>query len=434
MRNVSAARSTRTDTSQRLFAEASKVIPGGVNSPVRAFGGVGGTPRFVASGQGATLHDVDGNMYLDLVMSWGPLLHGHAHPRIVEAVVTAARQGTSFGAPIELEVRLAQTISAMVPSIEMVRFVSSGTEATMSALRLARAYTGRDLILKFEGCYHGHADMLLVQAGSGALTHGVPTSPGVPASTVATTLTCPYNDLHAVQDIVAKYGADLAAIIVEPVAGNMGVVPPAPGFLTGLRDLATRTGAVLIFDEIITGFRVAPGGAQQLYGVRPDLTCLGKIIGGGLPVAAYGGRADIMSLVSPLGPVYQAGTLSGNPLAMAAGLASLSLAAESDYGYLEMLAQRLQTGLIEAADKAGVELTVNRVASMLSAFFTRGPVTNLVSAQGSDTKRYAAFFQAMLERGVYLPPSQYETWMLSFAHTPPDIDRVVEVARAALRS
>lgn len=408
-------------------------MPGGVSSPVRAFGAVGGTPPFIAAGNGCRLTDVDGNEYVDLVMSWGPLLHGHAHPTIVEAITDTAARGTSFGAPTAVELELAYRLCELVPGIEMIRFVNSGTEAAMSALRLARAYTGRDFILKFDGCYHGHVDMLLVQAGSGALTHGRPNSAGVPSSVVATTLTCPYNDLPTAAAIAADHSEDLAAIVVEPIAGNMGTIPPCDGFLTGLRRIATDIGAVLIFDEVITGFRVGIGGAQERYDVLPDLTCLGKIIGGGFPVGAYGGRAEIMRIVSPLGPVYQAGTLSGNPVAMAAGLASVDLATRSDYDYLESLARQLEAGLLDAAARTGVALTVNRAGSMISPFFTSQPVYDLNSARAADTQCYAAFFQAMLARGIYLPPSQFETWMPSFAHRPSDIELVLSAAEGSLK-
>jgi glutamate-1-semialdehyde 2,1-aminomutase len=419
--------------SSELFARARTLIPGGVNSPVRAFQAVGGDPLFVASAAGARLRDADGREFLDYVGSWGPLILGHAHPAVVEAVTTAARQGTSYGAPCEAEVELAARVVRLVPGIEKVRFVSSGTEATMSALRLARGFTGRRKILKFAGCYHGHADALLVSAGSGVATLGIPGSPGVPEGTVADTLVAPFNDLAAVEQVASAHGADLAAVIVEPVVGNMGVVAPREGYLRGLREITGRAGALLVFDEVITGFRLAPGGAQQLYGVTPDLTCLGKIIGGGLPVGAYGGRADVMAKVAPEGPVYQAGTLSGNPLAMAAGRATLdALAAPGVYERLEALGARLEAGLVRAAERAGTAVTVNRVGSLLTAFFCAGPVTDYESAKRSDLARFGRFFHAMLERGVYLPPAQFEALFLSLAHTEADVDRTVEAAGEAL--
>jgi glutamate-1-semialdehyde 2,1-aminomutase len=418
--------------SSELFARAQRLIPGGVNSPVRAFRAVGGDPLFIESASGARLRDADGREYIDYVMSWGPLILGHAHPAVVEAVAAAARRGTSYGAPCEPEVELAERVVRKVPGIEKVRFVSSGTEATMSALRLARGFTGRRKILKFEGCYHGHADALLVAAGSGVATLGIPGSPGVPEGTVADTLVAPFNDPAAVEQVVAAHGRDLAAVIVEPVVGNMGVVAPHEGYLRGLREITARAGALLVFDEVITGFRLAPGGAQQLYGVTPDLTCLGKIIGGGLPVGAYGGRADIMARVAPEGPVYQAGTLSGNPLAMAAGRVTLdALEAPGVYERLDMLAGRLQEGLERAARQVDVALTVNRVGSLLTAFFGAGPVTDWASAKRSDTARFGRFFHAMLDRGVYLPPAQFEALFVSLAHTDQDVDRTVAAAAEA---
>jgi glutamate-1-semialdehyde 2,1-aminomutase len=408
-------------------------IPGGVNSPVRAFRGVGGEPFFVARAEGARLHDVDGRAYVDFVGSWGPLILGHAPEVVVEAVAEAARRGTSYGAPTAMEVDLAEAIHGAFPSMEMVRLVSSGTEAAMSAIRLARGATGRDVIIKFDGCYHGHADSLLVKAGSGGATFSIPDSQGVPAALAALTATVPFNDLDAVAAALRQHPDAVAAVIVEPVAGNMGVVPPADGFLAGLRDLTARHGALLIFDEVITGFRVARGGAQERYGVRPDLTCLGKIIGGGLPVGAYGGRADLMRHVAPLGGVYQAGTLSGNPLAVAAGLATLRALREDPDAYprLERLGARLEAGLRRAADKAGIPVTVNRVGSMLTGFFTDGPVRSYADARRADTARYGRFFHGMLERGVYLAPSQFEAAFVSLAHTPSDLD---QVERAALES
>ena len=383
------------------------MIPGGVNSPVRAFKAVGGSPRFIASAKGATITDVDGRTYIDYVMSWGPLIHGHAPPALIAQLAKVARLGTSYGAPTELEVQIAEKVRSLVPSIEMVRFTSSGTEATMSAVRVARAATGRDRVIKFAGCYHGHADGFLVEAGSGALTLGVPTSPGVAASTAALTLTATFNDLDSVAALFEANTAQVAAVVVEPIVGNMGTVPPAAGFLDGLRTLCDQHGALLIFDEVMTGFRVHRGGAQALYGVRPDLTCLGKIIGGGLPVGAYGGRKDLMSLVAPAGPMYQAGTLSGNPLAVTAGLWSISGLNATLYRTLDRLTKRLGDGLLDAAKGAGVPLQVNRVGSMITPFFTAYPVTDYASATKSDTERFGRFHRAMLAQGVYLPASQY---------------------------
>jgi glutamate-1-semialdehyde 2,1-aminomutase len=419
--------------SGKLFAAAQRIIPGGVNSPVRAFRGVGGEPFFVARAQGARLWDADGRAYIDYVGSWGPLILGHAAPAVVEAVAAAAARGTSYGAPTSGEVELAQAIAQAYPSIEMVRLVSSGTEAAMSAIRLARGATGRDLLVKFDGGYHGHADSLLVKAGSGGATFSIPDSRGVPAALAALTLTVPFNDVGAVQAIFDARGPEVAAVIVEPVAGNMGVVPPAPGFLEGLRALCTRHGAVLVFDEVITGFRVGLGGAQALYGVRPDLTCLGKIIGGGLPVGAYGGRADLMGQVAPLGAVYQAGTLSGNPLAVAAGLATIrALEGPDVYARLDALGEQLARGLTAGARNAGVPLTVNRVGSMLTGFFCPGPVTDFATAKRADTARYARFFHALCERGVYFAPSQFEAAFVSLAHTEADVDATVKAAADAL--
>jgi len=420
--------------SEELFARAQRLIPGGVNSPVRAFKAVGGTPLFIRKAEGARMWDADGKGYIDYVGSWGPLILGHAHPSVVEAITQAAVRGTSYGAPCAAEVELADRVVRLVPSIQKVRFVSSGTEATMSALRLARGFTGRNKILKFEGCYHGHADALLVAAGSGVATLGIPGSPGVPPGTVADTVTAPYNDLGAVEKVVEAHGPDLAAIIVEPVAGNMGCVAPRDGYLQGLRDLATRAGALLVFDEVMTGFRLATGGAQVLYGVKPDLTCLGKIIGGGLPVGAYGGRADIMDHVAPSGPVYQAGTLSGNPLAMAAGCVTLDLLQRAGtYMRLEMLAARLHAGLLGARDEADVKVTINRVGSMITLFFTPGPVHDYASAKTSDTALFARFFHELLARGIYFPPAQYEAAFVSLAHTESDIDATVRAAGEIFR-
>ena len=419
--------------SRSLFEAAERVIPGGVNSPVRAFRGVGGTPFFVARAEGARIVDADGRSYIDFLGSWGPLILGHAAGAVVEAVTEAARRGTSYGAPTAGEVEMAEIISRAVPSMEMVRLVSSGTEAAMSAIRLARGATGRDIIVKFDGCYHGHADSLLVKAGSGGATFGVPDSLGVPAPLAALTLALPFNDLAAVKGALEAHPGRVAALIAEPVAGNMGVVPPAPGFLEGLRELCTRHGTLLIFDEVITGFRVAWGGAQARYGVRPDLTCLGKIIGGGLPVGAYGGSRELMARVAPLGQVYQAGTLSGNPLAVAAGLATLRALERGDaYARLDRLGARMEAGIAEAAHASGVPVTVNRVGSMLTAFFTDGPVTDYASAKRADTARYARFFHGMLERGVFLAASQFETAFVSLAHRDEDLDEAARACRQTL--
>jgi len=424
--------SRSVDRSREIFARAQQHLVGGVNSPVRAFRAVGGDPLVMARGRGAHVYDVDGNDYIDYVCSWGPLILGHAHPAVVEAVQRAAEQGTSFGAPTELGAEMARMLVEAVPSMELVRFVNSGTEATMSAIRLARAYSGRDKILKFEGCYHGHADGLLVRAGSGVATLGLPDSPGVPASFAQETLVAPYNDRQAVESLFQRHGEEIAAVIIEPVAGNMGVVPPAEGFLPFLRELTRRAGSLLIFDEVITGFRLAYGGAQAVYDVFPDLTCLGKIIGGGLPVGAYGGRRDIMEQLAPLGPVYQAGTLSGNPLTMAAGLATLrGLSAEGTYAGLEEMGRELEEGLTAAARSAEAPICINRVGSMLTVFFSDGPVTDYASARGADTQRYARFFRAMLERGVYLPPSQFEAVFLSLAHGRDELQGTVTAAREA---
>lgn len=423
----------RHTKSEQLFAAASRILPGGVDSPVRAFKSVGATPVFIERGRGATIEDVDGNIYIDYVMSWGPLLHGHAPKGLIKALALAAARGTSFGAPTELETRLARRVATLMPSLERVRFVSSGTEAAMSALRVARAATKRDRVVKFEGCYHGHADPFLVQAGSGAMTHGVPTSPGVPTSVAHDTLVARYNDVESVERLAEQNRGHIAAVIVEPIAGNMGVVPPRDRFLEGLRALCNREGIILIFDEVITGFRVSPGGAQQALQVRADLTCLGKIIGGGLPVGAYGGRADLMELVSPAGPVYQAGTLSGNPLAMTAGLWSLEALSPQLYRHLARLGTRLAAGLADAARGQGVPVQINAFGSVLTPFFTDRPVRDYQSALASDTERYAEFFRGMLARGIYLPPSQFEAWFLSAAHTERDVDRTVKAAREAFK-
>jgi glutamate-1-semialdehyde 2,1-aminomutase len=420
--------------SEALFERAQRVMPGGVSSPVRAFKAVGGTPLFIRKAEAARVWDADGRAYIDYVGSWGPMILGHAFAPVVEAVQQAASRGTSYGAPCVQEVELADRVTRLVPSIDKVRFVSSGTEATMSALRLARGFTGRPKVLKFDGCYHGHSDGLLVAAGSGVATLGIPGSPGVPKGTVADTLIAPFNDVRALEQVAADHGSELAAVIVEPVAGNMGCVAPREGYLEALRELTRRIGALLIFDEVITGFRLAAGGAQQLYAVTPDLTCLGKILGGGLPVGAYGGRAEIMDNLAPDGPVYQAGTLSGNPLAMAAGCAALdALQRQGTYQRLEALAIRLQVGLARAAQAAEVMLTVNRVGSMLTPFFCRGPVSDYAAARGSDTRRFARFFHAMLEEGVYLPPAQFETAFVSLAHSEADVDETIRAAGAALQ-
>jgi glutamate-1-semialdehyde 2,1-aminomutase len=420
-------------TSKELFEAAERLMPGGVNSPVRAFRGVGGRPFFVARGEGARLFDVDGRAYLDFLGSWGPLILGHAAPDVVRAIAEAAGRGTSYGAPTPLEVEMAEVVREALPSVERLRLVSSGTEAAMSAIRLARGATGRDLLVKLDGCYHGHADSLLVRAGSGGATFSIPDSAGVPAPLAGLTLTAPFNDLDAVRALIRQRGDEIAAVIVEPVAGNMGVVPPAPGFLEGLRELTRAAGALLIFDEVITGFRAAYGGAQARYGVTPDLTCLGKIIGGGLPVGAYGGAERLMRHVAPLGSVYQAGTLSGNPLAVAAGLATLRRLREPGvYERLEALGARLEVGLVEAARRAGVALTVNRVGSMLTAFFCAGPVTDYASARRADTAAYARFFHGLLERGVFVAPSQFEAAFVSLAHTEEDLARAARAAEEAM--
>jgi glutamate-1-semialdehyde 2,1-aminomutase len=419
--------------SRKHFARAAALFPGGVNSPVRAFQAVGGMPLFVRRARGATIEDVDGNRFIDYVMSWGPLIHGHAPPGLVRATAAAAGRGLSFGAPSPLEHELAERVRGLVPSMERMRFVSSGTEAVMSALRVARAFTGRDRVVKFSGCYHGHADAFLVKAGSGATTFGVPTSPGVPRAVAADTLVARYNDLASVDAICRAEVGRLAAVVVEPIAGNMGVVPPVDGFLDGLRRLCTDHGIVLIFDEVISGFRASAGGAQAVFGVVPDLTCLGKIIGGGLPVGAYGGRAAIMNLVAPAGPVYQAGTLSGNPVAMTAGLWSLKRLSPGLYRRLARLGAELAAGLAGAARDAGVALQINAFGSLLTPFFTTSPVRDYESALTSDTGAYAAFFRGMLARGVFPPPSQFEAWFLSAAHTERDVKRTVAAAHEAMK-
>ncbi len=421
--------------SKAAFERAKRVIPGGVNSPVRAFRSVGRDPVFIERASGAHMWDIDGNEYIDYVGSWGPLILGHAHPEVIAAIGKAAERGTSYGAPTELETELAEVVLKAFPSMQMVRMVNSGTEATMSALRLARGVTGRSKIVKFEGCYHGHADQLLIKAGSGALTLGVPTSPGVPAAIAATTLSASYNDLNGLRDIFELYGEDIAAVILEPVAGNMGVVLPEPGFLEGLRAITREYGALLIFDEVMTGFRVSYGGAQAYYGIDPDLTCLGKIIGGGLPVGAYGGKRRFMEHIAPSGPVYQAGTLSGNPLAMTAGLTTLrSLQKPGVYEELTAKTQHLAQGLEGLAKEAGLPVWVNTAGAMFSVFFTETHVKDYVSACTSDVERFASYFRGMLERGVYLAPSQYEAVFLSTAHTREDIDKTLEKARQVLKS
>jgi len=413
-----------------LYNEALKYIPGGVNSPVRAFKSVGMNPVFIKKGEGSKVYDEDGNEYIDYVGSWGPLILGHRHPLVMEALERCLKYiGTSFGAPTELETILASMVVEALPSVEMLRLVNSGTEATMSALRLARGYTGRKKIVKFEGCYHGHADFLLIKAGSGALTLGVPTSPGVPEETASNTIVADFNNTEKLKEIFNTIGEDIAAVIVEPVAGNMGVVPPAPGFLEGLRSITSRYGSLLIFDEVMTGFRVAYGGAQKLYGVVPDLTCLGKVIGGGLPVGAYGGKREIMEFVAPAGPVYQAGTLSGNPLAVTAGIATLKILKQPGvYDELDKKSASLADGLQESASRAGVEISVNRVGSMLSAFFTGKKVTDYATACSSNTGYFSLYFKSMLENGIYIAPSQFEAAFVSTVHSENDIKQTIESA------
>lgn len=427
--------SKRQDSrSKEAFAEALRYIPGGVNSPVRAFRSVGLTPYYVERAEGCRIYDIDGHSYIDYIGSWGPLILGHAHPAIIETIQQTAAKGTSFGAPTQLETEMAKLVCERVPSIEMIRMVNSGTEATMSALRLARGFTGRSKIVKFEGCYHGHADSLLIKAGSGVATLALPDSPGVPEEVAALTITIPYNDLDAVQLVFEKFGEEIAAIIVEPIAGNMGVVPPVSGFLEGLRKVTYQYGSLLIFDEVMTGFRVDIHSAQGLYGISPDITCLGKIIGGGLPVGAYGGRRDIMEKMAPAGPIYQAGTLSGNPLAMAAGYTTLSILGQPDvYESLERKSARLEQGLMNNAKEKGIACTINRVGSMVCPFFTDVKVTNYESAKTSDLQRFNRYFAALLDLGVSVAPSQFEGMFVSLAHTDEDIETTIEAHRNALQ-
>lgn len=429
---MSQAVTSRT-RSEAAFEEARKVLPGGVNSPVRAFRSVGGNPVFIEKAQGAYLWDIDGNRYIDYVGTWGPAILGHAHPQVIKRIQEVAESGTSFGAPTLMETELARLVIDIVPSIEKVRFVNSGTEAVMSAIRLARAHTKRSKIIKFEGCYHGHSDYLLVKAGSGAATHGVPDSAGVPATTAAETLNAGFNDLDSVQKLFEACPNDIAGILIEPVAGNMGCVPPEPGFLEGLRQMADQYGACLIFDEVMTGFRVALGGAQERYEVTPDITCLGKIIGGGLPVGAYGGKAEIMAQVAPEGPMYQAGTLSGNPLAMAAGIETLKLLQQpGTYEQLEKTTTKLSMGLMDICERKGIPHSAHQVGSMATLFFTEGPIRNYHDVAKFDRERFNRFFWGMLDRGVYLAPSQFESAFVSLAHTWEDIDRTLEAAEASI--
>ncbi|MGE4283227.1 MAG: glutamate-1-semialdehyde 2,1-aminomutase [Clostridia bacterium] len=426
----------RYNRSEKLFDEAKQYIPGGVNSPVRAFKSVGLVPPFIKSAKGSKVYDEDGNEYIDYVGSWGPMILGHAHEQVLNSIIAAAKKGTSFGAPTEAEIRLARLICELIPSVQMVRMVNSGTEATMSAIRLARGYTGRNKIIKFEGCYHGHSDSLLIKAGSGALTFGIPDSPGVPADFAKHTLSASYNNLDEVKQLFEKYGEDIAAVIIEPVAGNMGVVAPREGFLQGLRNLTDQYGALLIFDEVMTGFRVSLKCAQGLYGITPDLTTFGKIIGGGLPVGAYGGKREIMEKISPLGPIYQAGTLSGNPMAMAAGLETLTILKENPtiYGDLESKAKRLEEGLKHNTERLDMSMYFSRAGSMLCMFFTGEKVNDYSTAVTSDTQKFAQYFRNMLEAGVYIAPSQYEAMFVSAAHTEEDIERTIEVSYAALKN
>jgi glutamate-1-semialdehyde 2,1-aminomutase len=423
-----------TTKSSELFAEAKKHIPGGVNSPVRAFKSVGRDPLYISSAKGSKLWDADGNEFIDYIGSWGPMILGHTNERVIEAIRETALSGTSFGASNEREIELAVLIKKFVPSIEIIRMVNSGTEATMSAMRLARGFTGRDKIIKFEGCYHGHGDSFLIKAGSGVMTLGLPDSPGVTQSTAKDTLTAVYNNIQSVYDLVEQNKGAVAAVFIEPVGGNMGCVPAAPEFLQSLRELCTAEGILLIFDEVMTGFRLAKGGAQELYGIAPDLTTFGKIIGGGLPVGAYGGRGDVMKLIAPSGPVYQAGTLSGNPLAMTAGLETLRIIEETPdfYETLDQKSKYLADGILSAAGKSGLNYTLNRVGSMLTLFFTDRTVVDFDTAKTSDTEKFTAYFNAMLESGVYLPPSQYESWFVSIAHSQSDLDRTIQAGAGAL--
>ncbi|MBU5350190.1 MULTISPECIES: glutamate-1-semialdehyde 2,1-aminomutase [Paenibacillus] len=424
----------KEDLSRSAFEEAKLYIPGGVNSPVRAFKSVGLTPIYIDRGEGSRVYDIDGNSFIDYVGSWGPLIMGHAHPEVVEALQETAAKGTSFGAPTLLETKMAKLVCERVPSIEVVRMVNSGTEATMSAIRLARGYTGRSKIIKFEGSYHGHADSLLIKAGSGIATLGLPDSPGVPESVASNTIAVPYNDLESVQLAFERFGEEIAAVIVEPVAGNMGVVPPQPGFLEGLRKVTSDYGSVLIFDEVMTGFRVDLNCAQGRYGVTPDLTCLGKVIGGGLPVGAYGGKRELMDQIAPAGPIYQAGTLSGNPLAMAAGYTTLKLLTPAVYEQLEERGARLQAGFERNAQEFGIPLTINRIGSMVCPFFTNTPVVNFDTAKTSDLDRFRRYFAAMVQEGVSVPPSQFEGMFISGAHTVEDIDATIEANYNAFKS
>ncbi|OBZ09837.1 glutamate-1-semialdehyde-2,1-aminomutase [Bacillus sp. FJAT-27264] len=432
MGNVPLAR--REEASRKAFDEAKQYIPGGVNSPVRAFKSVGLTPVYVDRAAGSRIYDIDGNTFIDYVCSWGPLIMGHAHPEVVQALQETAAKGTSFGAPTLLETEMAKTVVERVPSVDIVRMVNSGTEATMSAIRLARGYTGRSKILKFEGSYHGHADSLLIKAGSGVATLGLPDSPGVPEGVAANTITVPYNDLESVKVAFERFGDEIAAIIVEPIAGNMGVVLPQAGFLEGLREVTTRYGALLIFDEVMTGFRVNRSSAQGLFGITPDLTCFGKVIGGGLPVGAYGGKREIMEQMAPSGPIYQAGTLSGNPLAMAAGLTTLKLLTPEVYDHLEKMGARLEAGMKRNAEEIGIPLTINRVGSMVCPFFTEGPVVNYDTAKASSLDTFRRYFGEMLTRGINVAPSQFEGMFVSAAHSEQDIDDTIECQYNALKA
>jgi glutamate-1-semialdehyde 2,1-aminomutase len=426
---------SESNKSKLLFERAQRVIPGGVNSPVRAFRAVGRQPLFISSAEGATITDADGNTYIDYIGSWGPMILGHAHPVVIEAIRQATASGTSFGAPTEIEIEIAELICEAYPSIEKIRLVSSGTEATMSAIRVARGFTGRDKVIKFEGCYHGHSDSLLVKAGSGLATFSTPDSAGVPQDFTRNTLIAQFNDAEELGRIFSEQGSEIACIIIEPIAGNMGCVPPAPGYLEEVRRITEAHGALLIFDEVMTGFRVAFGGAQQLYGITPDLTCLGKIIGGGLPAAAFGGREEVMNCVAPVGPVYQAGTLSGNPLAVTAGLTTLRLLQQiNPYEQLERASAKLEQGLLDAARQAGVAATTNRVGSMLTAFFTDAKVIDWNSAKASNTEAYAQFFRKMLEAGIYLAPSQYECAFVGIAHTDEQVEKTIAAARKAFQT